>query len=139
MSRHQVDHEPRRPQPVLQAGQVSALATVLSALLVSWLTRRGLLVPDGLTGPVADLLGVVIVAAAGALSSLWAALWARRRVTPVADPRASDGTRLRPAPQRARPAQRPYPPWLDDVDTDVLPAVVDVAALRREYGLDGPP
>lgn len=143
-----------RPQPVLRAAQVSAVATWATALLVGYLARHGLLVPDELEGPIADLIAVGIVAAVGALGALWAAIRARAKVTPLQQPQQADGTPLRPRPPapppatrpdqlRARPAPTddaraigtPYPPQLQNDDTDVLP-VVDVDALRREYHLD---
>lgn len=145
-----------RPQPVLRAAQVSAVATWATALLVGYLARRGLLVPEELEGPIADLIAVGIVAAVGALGALWAAIRARAKVTPLEKPQQADGTPLRPRPPVPPPATRPdhprprpwpgapgdggiirtpYPPQLQNDDTDVLP-VVDVAALRREYRLD---
>lgn len=120
----------RRPQPVLAAAQVSAVATALAALLVTTLARRGLLLPDELTEPIADFIEVGIVAAVGALGALVAAVRARVKVTPLDDPRDQDGTPLAPAPQ-SDVAQPP-------VDEQDDRPVVDIAALRREYNLDDP-
>lgn len=117
----------KRPQPVLAAAQVSALATVLTALAVGLLARRGILVPDAVAQPLADLVGVGIVAGVGALGSLWAALQARARVTPLEDPRDAGGVLLQPA--------EPAPQRDDEPPTEEIP-VVDIAALRREYRLD---
>lgn len=134
----------RRPQPVLTAAQASAAATWLTALLVGYLANRGVLVPDEVTGPIADLVAVGIVGAVGAIGSLIAGLVARAKVTPVADPRADNGTRLVPARTATPPATRPSPaqapaapppPAPADLPTDQIP-VVDVAALRKEYRLD---
>lgn len=134
----------RRPQPVLGAGQAAAIATVLTGLVVSWLSRRGLLVPDAVAEPIADLIEVGIVAGVGAGASLWAALWARIRVTPTTDPRDADGNPLvrgRPPPPRPRPTPAPrreVPPVAapdPEPATERIP-VVDIAALRREYNLD---
>lgn len=143
----------RRPQPVLAAAQVSAIATWASALLVGWLAHRGWLLPDAVTEQLAGLIEVGIVAAVGALGSLLAGLVGRSKVTPLADPRAADGGQLVPAP--AEPAPKPVPrpraapaPPPGPVPPPAVPATteitritvggppVDVAALRREYGLD---
>ena len=138
-------------QPVLGAGQAAAAATVLAGLLVSWLSRHGLLVPGGVAEPIADLIEVGIVALLGAGSSLWAALWARRRVTPSKDPRDDAGRSLRPDAGRPlltddqlRELARALAgltgtaapvPASTGPGTEPVP-VVDVAALRREYRLD---
>ena len=118
----------RRPQPVLAAAQASAAATVATALLVQFLGRRGLLLPDEILAPVADFIELAIVAAVGALGALWAAVRARAKVTPLAEPRAADGTPLTPADVEHQ------------VDVDELDdrPPVDIAALRREYGLGDP-
>lgn len=101
----------RRPQPVLAAGIASALASVLTGMLVAWLARRGLLLPEELTEQLADLVEVGVVAAIGAGGSLWAALWSRARVTPTAAPHAADGTPLQPAPH-----DEPDAPWDDELE-----------------------
>jgi len=137
----------RRPQPVLSAAQASAGATWLTALGVGVLARRGLLLPDEVTGPIADLIAVGIVGVVGAVSSLAAGLLARAKVTPLSAPQDNDGNRLvrarppaprprpTPAPRAAHASAPPRPPTLVEPPTDRIP-VVDIAALRREYDLD---
>jgi hypothetical protein len=133
-----------RPQPVLTAAQASAAATWLTTLGVGVLAHHGLLVPDQVTGPLADLIAIGIVGVAGVASSLVAGLVARVKVTPLADPRDGDGNRLvrarppapsprpTPAPRRQEP---PVPVPVLEPATERIP-VVDIAALRREYNLD---
>lgn len=124
----------RRPQPVLSAAQATAVTTWITALVVGWLARHGWLLPDTVAEDLAELVELAVVAAAGTTASLLTALAARRRVTPIADPRDDDGVRLirlRPPPPASRPAAPPA-----TADTAQIRLPVDVAALRREYHLD---
>ena len=142
-----------RPQPGLNAGAAAAAATVLAGLLVSWLGRHGLLVPDAVADQVAGVIEVGLVAVVGAVSTLAAALWARARTTPTKDPRDAVGRPLRPDAGRplltddqvrelaralaelAGTAAIGAGPARVDPVTEPIP-IVDVAALRREYRLD---
>lgn len=127
----------RRPEPVLTAAQVSALATWAAALLVSYLARHGWLLPEAVAEPLADLIEVGLVAAVGAVSALWGAVRARAKVTPLVDPVDADGAPLQPAaraPVQAS-AEREPNDEPDHAATVEMPALVDIAALRREYGL----
>ncbi|WP_157936928.1 hypothetical protein [Geodermatophilus chilensis] len=118
-----------RLEPVADAGWAAATATVLTGAAVHVLAEHGLLLPDGVGAALAELLEVGIVTAAGALGSLAAAYWSRRRVTPLADPRDDAGQPLlghTPDDPPEHSADAPPGAW------------VDVAALRREYHLDPP-
>jgi hypothetical protein len=97
-----------RPSPVLDQAKVAALATFLTAALVTLLARRGVLLPADLSDPIADLIGVGLTALVGVLSTLWAAIRAKGKVTPVEDPRDDDGTPL------VRQDRTDLPPIQDD-------------------------
>ena len=71
-------------EPLLTVAAVTAVATALLGLGVAF----------GL--PVSDDQQAAILAAVAAVAPIVVGLIARRYVTPVADPRADDGTPLRP-------------------------------------------
>jgi hypothetical protein len=84
----------RRPEPVLAPAQLAAFATWITGLAVTWAAHRGWLLPAALAEPIADAVEVALVAAVGTAGTLWASYRARRKVTPLEDPRDVDGTPL---------------------------------------------
>lgn len=100
-----------RPQPVLNAASAAAGLTAAVGLVLTVLVVTHVLTPDD-----SAILGPAIAAAApatvGALSTVLAALRARRAVTPLSSPQTASGLALVPAspetpPGRPGGAQRP--------------------------------
>lgn len=69
-------------EPLLTRSTVVAVVTTLLAVL----TAFGL--------PISDTQQNAVLGAVGVIAPIVLALWARRRVTPIADPRDDDGTPL---------------------------------------------
>jgi hypothetical protein len=145
-----------RPQPVLTATQVSAVATWIVGLLVIGAARYGFVLGEEITGPLTDLVAVLVVTAAGSLSSLLAGLWARRRVTPTGAPQDDEGRELvprgdvqfaEPDPEPVAARAAPWPSALPDQEPITAPipiaggldpnagGSVNINRLRAEYGL----
>lgn len=72
-------------EPLLTRASWVALVTAVIAVAVAF----------GL--PLSDEQQKALIALAGVLSPIAAAVWARSQVTPVADPRGNDGQPLTPA------------------------------------------
>ena len=127
----------QRPQPVLNATQVAAAATWLVGLIVVGAGRYGFVLGEEITGPLTDLVEVLVVTVAGSVASVVAGYWARRRVTPVADPRTADGTTL--VPQAPVKFTEPPTEVIDLEQRSLAPdagGTVNINRLRAEYGLE---
>lgn len=90
-----------RPQPVLVANLAAAGATLLTAFLLAWLASLGILLPDTASQALEATLTGVLVGLLGALYAWVAALFARRRVTPLDSPQTATGEAL--VPQSSKP------------------------------------
>jgi hypothetical protein len=131
-----VTGEPHPPEPVWNATQLSAAAVWLVGIVVAFAAEHDVVLTEAVTGPLTDALQVGIVAATGAVGSLWAGWWARRRVTPTAAPHTDDGTPLIPRPRKpVEPPTDPIPLPREGLDPDAG-GPVNIEALRREYGLE---
>jgi hypothetical protein len=89
--------EPARPEPVRNAAAVAASITTVVGLVLTLLVVSHVLTPDdsAILGPA---LASAVPTVVGAVSAVVAALRARLKVTPLADPRDAAGQALVAAP-----------------------------------------
>src|SRR3954470_22774120 len=93
------DHAAERPEPVLDAAKVAAAVALVVGGIFTVLAAFGVTVPDpeGVTRAVVSIAtGAVTLVSVGA--TVWAALKARAKVTPLESPQNGDGVPLVVAP-----------------------------------------